>query len=151
MKKIALFFIAFFTMLNCFSQEQKQEQLRPKVGLVLSGGGAKGFAHIGALKVIEEAGVKIDFIGGTSMGAIVGGLYASGYNATQIDSLFKQTDFEELINDFIPRSSKTFYEKKNDESYAVILPFDPEALILHLIDSVGRKGIVLKFDVVQFF
>ncbi|HWR94067.1 MAG TPA: patatin-like phospholipase family protein [Flavobacterium sp.] len=133
MKKIALIFIAFFTFALLHSQVTEESKPK-KVGLVLSGGGAKGFAHIGALKVIEEAGVKIDFIGGTSMGAIVGGLYASGYNATQIDSLFKQTDFEELINDFIPRSSKTFYEKKNDESYAVILPFDkfkidfPEAI-----------------------
>lgn len=55
-----------------------------KVGLVLSGGGAKGLAHIGALKVIEEAGVRIDYIGGTSMGAIIGALYASGYSAHQL-------------------------------------------------------------------
>ena len=102
--------------------------------MVLSGGGAKGFAHIGALKVIEESGVKIDFIGGTSMGAVIGGLYASGYNASQIDSIFKDTNFTELISDFIPRSSKNFYEKRNDESYAIILPFNkfkvefPEAL-----------------------
>src|SRR5690606_9774613 len=69
-----------------------QEQPRPKVGLVLSGGGAKGLAHIGVLKVIEEQGIKIDYIGGTSMGAIIGGLYASGYTATQLDSIFKTVD-----------------------------------------------------------
>src|SRR5690606_1565685 len=80
-------------------------------------------AHIGVLKVIEEAGIKIDYIGGTSMGAIVGGLYASGYNATQIDSIFKSTDFDELLSDFIPRSSKSFYGKRNDEVYALSLPF----------------------------
>ena len=101
-----------------------QKQNRPKVGLVLSGGGAKGFAHIGVLKVLEEAGVKIDYIGGTSMGAVVGGLYATGYNAAQIDSVFRATNFDELINDFIPRSSKNFYEKRNDELYALILPFN---------------------------
>lgn len=129
MKKIALI-VLVFTSLIVFSQEQK----RPKVGLVLSGGGAKGFAHIGVLKVLEEAGVKIDYIGGTSMGAVIGGLYASGYNATQIDSIFQVTDFNELINDFIPRSSKNFYEKRNDELYALVLPFNkmkigiPEAL-----------------------
>lgn len=104
---------------NTFAQEQK----RPKIGLVLSGGGAKGFAHIGVLKVLEEAGVKIDYIGGTSMGAVVGGLYASGYNATQIDSIFHKTNFNELLNDFIPRSAKSFYEKRNNESYAISLPF----------------------------
>jgi NTE family protein len=118
-----------------FSQEQKQDSVkRPKIGLVLSGGGAKGFAHIGVLKVLEEAGIKIDYIGGTSMGAVIGGLYASGYNASQIDSIFKKTNFDELINDYIPRSSKNFYGKKNDELYAIVLPFSnfrvgiPEAL-----------------------
>ena len=129
MKKIALLLIVF-TSLTVFSQEQK----RPKIGLVLSGGGAKGFAHIGVLKVLEEAGVKIDYIGGTSMGAVVGGLYASGYNAAQIDSIFQNTNFNELLNDFIPRSSKNFYERRNDELYALVLPFNkmkigiPEAL-----------------------
>ena len=95
-----------------------------KVGLVLSGGGAKGLAHIGALKVIEEAGVKIDYIGGTSMGAIVGALYASGYSATQLDSIFRNTDFNRLISDNLPRGVKTFYEKEDSERYAIKLPFD---------------------------
>jgi NTE family protein len=130
MRKIALLSIIYCFSLTLFSQEQK----KPKIGLVLSGGGAKGFAHIGVLKVLEEAGIKIDYIGGTSMGAVVGGLYASGYNATQIDSIFQATNFDELINDFIPRSSKNFYEKRNDELYAIVLPFNklkigiPEAL-----------------------
>lgn len=60
---------------------------RKKVGLVLGGGGAKGVSHIGVLKVLEEAGIPIDYIAGTSMGAIVGGLYAIGYSATEIDSM----------------------------------------------------------------
>jgi NTE family protein len=107
---------------------------KPKIGLVLSGGGAKGFAHIGVLKVLEYAGVKIDYIGGTSMGAVVGGLYASGYNATQIDSIFRTINFDNLLQDFTPRNSKNFYEKRNDELYAFVLPFNkfkigiPEAL-----------------------
>jgi len=105
---------------NSFSQDSIK---RPKIGLVLTGGGAKGFAHIGVLKVLEKAGVKIDYIGGTSMGAVVGGLYATGYNAEQIDSIFKNTNFDELLKDYIPRTSKSFYEKKNDELYAISLPF----------------------------
>ncbi|GLU43430.1 patatin-like phospholipase family protein [Allomuricauda sp. NBRC 101325] len=96
----------------------------PKVGLVLSGGGAKGLAHIGALKVIEESGIKIDYIGGTSMGAIVGALYASGYSAHELDSIFKHTDFTDLIQDNVPRSAKNFYEKENSERYALTLPFN---------------------------
>ena len=120
MKKLALIF-TLFSFLSASAQDQKPPL---KVGLVLSGGGAKGFAHIGVLKVLEEAGVEISYIGGTSMGAIVGGLYASGYNATQIDSIFKATDFNELLSDFVPRSSKSFYGKRNDEIYAVSLPFN---------------------------
>lgn len=121
MKKVALLVFLFILTLSSFSQELEKQPL--KVGLVLSGGGAKGFAHIGVLKVLEEAGVKISYIGGTSMGAVVGGLYASGYNAHQIDSIFKTTDFDALLKDFIPRSSKNFYEKRNDELYAITLPF----------------------------
>ncbi|PJB13155.1 MAG: patatin [Flavobacteriales bacterium CG_4_9_14_3_um_filter_40_17] len=94
-----------------------------KVGLVLSGGGAKGFAHIGALKVIEDVGIRIDYIGGTSMGAIVGALYASGYTANQLDSIFKAIDFGALIQDGLPRSAKTFYEKEDAERYVLTLPF----------------------------
>jgi NTE family protein len=132
--KISLFGKAYLTFAYCllpiaslllpitsFSQETTK---RPKIGLVLSGGGAKGFAHIGVLKVLEEAGVKVDYIAGTSMGAVIGGLYASGYSATQIDSIFYNTDFDELLQDYIPRSSKSFYEKQNDQMYALTLPFD---------------------------
>jgi NTE family protein len=138
--QLVLFTLLFFNSQNSFSQENGQKVIqdsikkRPKIGLVLSGGGAKGFAHIGVLKVIEQAGIKIDYIGGTSMGAVVGGLYASGYNASQIDSIFTKTNFDELINDYIPRASKNFYGKKNDELYALVLPFSnfrigiPEAL-----------------------
>ena len=95
----------------------------PKVGLVLSGGGAKGLAHIGAIKVIEEAGIKVDYIGGTSMGAIVGALYASGYSAQELDSIFRVTDFAGMIQDNVPRGAKTFYEKDDSERYALTLPF----------------------------
>lgn len=117
---IALFFLIFIFTQNTFSQDTIKP--RPKIGLVLSGGGAKGFAHIGVIKVLEKAGVKIDYIGGTSVGSVIGALYASGYNAKQLDSIFKDTDFNNLITDYIPRSSKNFYEKRNDELYAFSLP-----------------------------
>jgi NTE family protein len=131
MYKLLLFIFLFFTCLNSFSQDTSK---KPKIGLVLSGGGAKGFAHIGVLNVLEDAGVKVDYIGGTSMGAVIGGLYAMGYNAKQIDSIIDVTNFSNVLNDYIPRSSKNFYEKRNDELYALTLPFNkfsigaPEAL-----------------------
>lgn len=112
-----------FLLFSIFSFSQDAIK-RPKIGLVLSGGGAKGFAHVGVLKVLEQAGIKIDFIGGTSMGAVVGGLYASGYNASQLDSIVTATNFDNLLLDNLPRSSKSFYEKRNDELYAFILPFN---------------------------
>ncbi|HSD09210.1 patatin-like phospholipase family protein [Flavobacterium sp.] len=131
MYRVLFIILLSLTCLNSFSQDTIK---RPKIGLVLSGGGAKGFAHIGVLNVLEDAGIKIDYIGGTSMGAVIGGLYAIGYNAKQIDSIIDITNFSNVINDYIPRSSKNFYEKRNDELYALILPFNkfsigtPEAL-----------------------
>ncbi|MGC1515021.1 MAG: patatin-like phospholipase family protein [Maribacter sp.] len=118
--------LAVICMLNIVAvrAQVSGETERPKIGLVLSGGGAKGMAHIGALKVIEEAGIKLDYIGGTSMGAIIGALYASGYNAAELDSMFKATNFGSLIQDNLPRSAKTFYEKEDSERYALTLPFD---------------------------
>lgn len=102
----------------------KNTQKKVEVGLVLSGGGAKGLAHIGVLKIIEEAGIRIDYIGGTSMGAVVGGLYAAGYTTHQLDSIFKTTDFGTLIQDDLPRSSKSFNIRKDSERYVLKLPFD---------------------------
>ncbi len=117
--------IAIIFSAKSFSQDSNQPIKKPvKIGLVLSGGGAKGFAHIGVLKVLEQAGVEISFIGGTSMGAIIGGLYASGYNAQQIDSIFYDTNFDRLLQDYVPRSSKNFYTKRQDEVYAITLPFN---------------------------
>ena len=78
LKGMRLLYLLSFCLSSIISFSQAQDSIRkPKIGLVLSGGGAKGFAHLGVLKEIERAGIKIDYIGGTSMGAIIGGLYAS--------------------------------------------------------------------------
>ncbi|MFC7775023.1 patatin-like phospholipase family protein [Flavobacterium sp. GCM10027622] len=119
MRTLLLVILVFFCS-NLYAQDTIK---KPKIGLVLSGGGAKGLAHIGVLKEIEKAGIKIDYIGGTSMGAIVGGLYASGYTADELDSIFRNLDSDAIIQDIIPRGNKTFYEKNNDEVYALTLPF----------------------------
>ena len=95
---------------------------RPKVGVVLSGGGAKGFAHIGALKVLEEVGIPIDYIAGTSMGAIVGGLYAIGYDTHSIDSLIKQQDWTHLLSDDVYREYLPAAMKDNPE-FIFSLPY----------------------------
>lgn len=118
---------------------QTKHTENPKVGLVLSGGGAKGFAHIGVLKVIEKSGIRLDYIGGTSMGAIVGAFYASGYTAHQIDSLFRSVNFDNIIQDNLPRSAKTFYERDNSERHVVQLPFDRFKLSLPSSLSKGQN------------
>ncbi len=125
MNKTTTILILFLLVLfSAKAQNKEYESTTPKVGLVLSGGGAKGLAHIGVLKVIDSLGVKIDYVAGTSMGAIVGGLYASGYSGNQLDSIFQDIDFDKIINDNLPRASKAFYERDNSEKYAVTLPFD---------------------------
>ena len=101
----------------------KPVKQRPKVAVVLSGGGAKGMAHIGVLKYLEEIGMPIDIVVGTSIGSIVGGLYSLGYSADQLDSLVQAQDWDFLISDRFKRSSLTYQEKKEAEQYLVSIPF----------------------------
>ena len=141
MKQITIILLLFL----CFGFfSNSQEGLKPKdslkIGLVLSGGGAKGFAHIGALKVIDSLGIKIDYVAGTSMGAIIGSLYASGYSGKQLDSIFKSLNFEDVISDNLPREAKTFYERDNSEKYAVTLPFDKFKIKLPSAISGGQNA-----------
>ncbi|TYB79905.1 patatin [Bizionia myxarmorum] len=125
-----------------FSQVQNSKE-DVKVGLVLSGGGAKGLAHIGVLKVIDSLGIRIDYIAGTSMGAIVGSLYAAGYSGNQIDTIFRGVDFDKIISDNLPRAAKTFYERDNAERYAITLPFDKFKLKLPSALSRGQNTLSL--------
>lgn len=101
-----------------------QVKSKPKVGVVLSGGGAKGYAHIGALKVIEESGVKIDYIGGTSIGAIVGALYASGYSADELERIMFNLDLSSIILKDKTREDLPFFDKSYREKYILELPFE---------------------------
>jgi NTE family protein len=95
---------------------------RPKVGVVLSGGGAKGMAHIGALKVIQQAGVPVDYVVGTSMGSIIGGLYAIGYSPWQMDSIVRRQDWGVLLSDRVPRSEQNLLEREASERYVLSVP-----------------------------
>src|SRR6202161_4073699 len=95
---------------------------RPRICLVLSGGGARGMAHIGVLKVLEDLQIPIDCIAGTSMGAIVGGLYASGMTAKQIDTTMRSLDWQEAFRDAPPRRDLAFRRKQDDRNFLVRLP-----------------------------
>jgi NTE family protein len=89
----------------------QQLQERPKVGLVLSGGAAKGMAHVGVLKVLEEVGIEPDIITGTSMGSVIGGLYAIGYRADSMENLLLQQDWEQVLSDRIELENVILEEK----------------------------------------
>jgi NTE family protein len=118
---------------------------RKKVGIVLSGGGAKGVAHIGALKVIREAGIPIDFIAGTSMGSIVGGLSAIGYSPEQLDSIVKAQDWSFLLSDKVKRSNLTMSDRQRSDTYIVSLTFNEK------MKATGTGGMIKGFNLGNLF
>ena len=113
-----------FTVGYSYSNEPDDipKKKRPKIGLVLSGGGAKGFAYLGMFKVFKEVGLPIDYIGGTSIGSVMGGLYAAGYGYEEIKKMIESQDWEKLIRDEIPRKYLAYEEKHFMEYSIVSLP-----------------------------
>lgn len=106
--------ILTFSLLNLNADAGEAEARRPRIGVVLAGGGAKGAAHIGVLKYLEEKGIPVDYVTGTSMGSIIGGLYALGYTPAQIDSIIKTVDWSYYLRngaERVDRSYKTKYYK----------------------------------------
>ncbi|HVF17096.1 MAG TPA: patatin-like phospholipase family protein, partial [Steroidobacteraceae bacterium] len=95
------------------------DQARPRIGLVLSGGGARGAAHVGVLKVIDELKIPIDAIAGTSMGAVVGGLYASGMSAAEIEKLLTSVNWQDAFQDRPPRAQLGYRRKQDDRNFLV--------------------------------
>jgi NTE family protein len=90
------------------------DENRPKIGLVLAGGGAKGVAHVGVIKVLEEANIKADLVVGTSMGSIVGGFYAMGYGAEQLERITRDIDWDGILIDETPRTELTIRRRSDD-------------------------------------
>ena len=106
--------LALSTALPSSAQDTGAAAPRPKVALVLSGGGARGLAHIGVLKVLREQRVPVDFIVATSMGSIVGGAYAAGHTPAAMESLVVGADWERLFSDRAPREFLSFRRKEDD-------------------------------------
>ena len=111
-------------MLMASGEVYGQEVGHPRVGLALSGGGAKGAAHIGVLKYLVEQGVPIDYISGTSMGSIVGGLYAIGYTADQLDSLISNLDWSQYITGGLDRRYRSASSRMERSAYLLSVPFN---------------------------
>ena len=143
-KKLVLFFTIFLSFyLHSQVKEGFAVPKNPKIGLSLSGGGAKGFAHIGVLKVLDSLGVKVDYISGTSMGAIVGGLYASGYTGKEIEKVVMETDFYTIIANEKNRKETTFFDKSVDKYILNIPVKDGKFNVLPKAISTGQKNIYL--------
>ena len=104
------FVILFFTLFQSFALAQQSSE-RPSVGLVLSGGGAHGIAHLGVIMVMEEAGLRPDCIAGTSMGSIIGGLYAAGYSSDSLFKLLKSVNWDEMLSNKMPENWIVYPEK----------------------------------------
>ena len=143
-KNLVLFFTIFLSFyLHSQVKEGFAVPKNPKIGLSLSGGGAKGFAHIGVLKVLDSLGVKVDYISGTSMGAIVGGLYASGYTGKEIEKVIMETDFYTIIANEKNRKETTFFDKSVDKYILNIPVKDGKFNVLPKAISTGQKNIYL--------
>ena len=153
--KIISALLLLFTAVTAYPQNDTTTKERPKVGLVLSGGGAKGAAHIGVLKYIEEAGIPIDYIAGTSMGSIVGGMYALGYSSDEILNIISQVDWDRLISDNVDRQKISYSRKYESNTQVLTIPFsistDEEELQSRSFKNSLPTGIVSGDNLINLF
>ena len=119
MKKIIMILAALLTWGIMSAQAENEVVGRKKVAVVLSGGGAKGMAHVGVLKVLEKAGIPVDIVTGTSMGSIIGGLYSIGYNANALDSLIRKQDWSYVISDREDMRNQSLDDRRKQNTYIV--------------------------------
>lgn len=119
---IILIIFIVFQSVDLFSQETGNKTERPSVGLVFSGGGAKGFAYIGLLRMFQEVGLPIDYIGGSSIGSIVGGFYALGYHPDSIMAMIRAQNWDDLLKDKVDRKYIAYEEKEYGEKTIISLP-----------------------------
>ena len=117
MKTKLLTFISFVLIFVSLTLSANAQEQRKKVALVLSGGGAKGIAHVGVIKVMEKAGIPVDIVAGTSMGSIVGGLYSIGYNSAQLDSIVRAQDWTFLLSDNENPRTQSIDARKKANTY----------------------------------
>ena len=121
--------ILFLVFLSISSYSQQTEE-RPKIGLVLSGGAAKGFAHIGVIKYLEELGIEADFVTGSSMGSIIGGLYAMGYNSDQMYKIAASQDWELLLSGNIELKDVAPLEKPFHQKFPFYVAYEDGGVTL---------------------
>lgn len=134
-----------FALAMCLSSAYSQSKQDPnelRIGLVLSGGGAKCLSQIGVLEVMDSLGIKVDYIAGTSMGAIIGGMYALGYSGKEIGAYFKETDWDALLTNEIPRNRLGYFDRKASDRY--LINFDIYDGKPHLPQALNYSQYILK-------
>ena len=153
--KLAMWMLSIIlplTSITINAQDSTSVKVRPKIGLVLSGGGAKGAAHIGVLKYIEEAGIPIDYVAGTSMGSIVGGLYALGYSPDEILDMISTVDWDRLISDKVERKKICYRTKMESRTHLLTVPFSfGEEIESKSFRNTLPKGIVSGDNLINLF
>ena len=127
-KVLSAFLLWLCAATICPAQGVDTLTLRPRVGLVLSGGGARGAAHVGVIRLLEEMHIPIDYVVGTSMGAIVGALYAVGYTADEMDSLMMTQDWRLLLSNDLPRREQPYAQRMARKLYQVNIPYEKGVL-----------------------
>lgn len=161
MKTIRIFLFALLCLsLTITKAQDTGKKTRLKVGLVLGGGGAKGASEVGILKYIEQSGIPIDYIAGTSIGSIVGGLYACGHRSAELDSMFRSQKWATLLGDRDDNLKGTILKKKNGVVYMFGFPVGRKNSslsdssvgvirgdnIIHLLDSLTNRHDSISFD-----
>lgn len=148
MRRLELFLFLIVTLAQAVAGQPVAGETgrRPRVAVVLSGGGAKGMAHIGALKVIERAGIPIDIITGTSMGSIIGGLYACGHGAQELDSVVRRQDWSYVLSDREDLSHQSLREREKQNTYVI-----SKSLSLGKPTTGSGGGIIMGKNIVALF
>ncbi len=123
MKRLFIFILLCLTF-QCLSAQNIE---RPKIAVVLSGGGAKGFSHIGVLEVLEKEGIPVDIIVGTSMGSIIGGLYSIGYSTQQLTQMCLTENWSHLLSDYVSRKQLDQYAQQEKQRYLLSIPVDKKS------------------------
>ncbi len=142
--RIFTFAVACMLCASPFARLTAQEAKRPTVALVLEGGSAWGFAHVGVIKVLEELGIPVDIVVGTSMGSIIGALYASGYSAEEIETVANQADWADLFMESAGNNSLSYRAREDLADYAASLRFDRKGVSL-------TGGVITGNKILRFF
>lgn len=127
---VLLCLLCMFVLTGTSDIFAQNDQKRPRVGLVLSGGGAHGIAHLGVIKVMEEAGLRPDMITGVSMGSIIGGMYSLGYSADSLHKMFKTINWKLILSNKIPQNKVIFLEKDHFSNSVISLPLSSRRVVL---------------------